>query len=340
MNDLSKTFGSALFYRILLPGLVFAIGIHPLIASSEIRQHIEALYPGGPGALFLAEVVTSGLIAYVSAIPVHHVAQGLVFSPLTRLARSFNTWRFHRKYDEFAALYGNDTYDKVEDRTAQELQQLFIYLSDFPIERDEAGEARFGIRYSTRVGNIIATHERYTDTRYGINAEAFWDHFFQLMPSDTRKELDTTQAIAVGTVLSSAAGWTTCMVCLVFLLLRLFSGIWTAGKAPVSDGTFFGLALYGMGVAILFNYLSRVVYREYGRQFRAAIDTNIAKFTTWLNDHQAPIPLDVITRAETFRIHAKALSATTDEMDQFSQKQSATAKFMNRLTSIFVGRGK
>src|SRR5205085_11069547 len=91
-----------------------------------------------------------GLVAYAAAIPVYHIAQGLIHPWLTKPARTFNRWRFNRKYAAFTKDYGDKTYDQVDSDTAQRLQHLNVYLSDYPIERDEAGVIRYVLRHATR----------------------------------------------------------------------------------------------------------------------------------------------------------------------------------------------
>lgn len=259
--------------------------------------------------MFLAEMTAFGLIAYAASTPVYHIAQGLIFPWMTQPARLFNKWRFNRKYDAFEQGYGTKTYEQVDAITAKKLQQLFVYLSDYPIERDENGIPRFVLRYATRVGNITATYERYADTRYGVNAEGFWDHFLFLVPTEARKELDSVQAIAVGTLLSSAAGWMVFVIAVAVGIGRAvneLSGL-RVGSVPISENAVIGLAFYGLIAAILFDYLSRVIHREYGRLFRACLDVHIGKFETWLDAHQAPLTRARIDSAEAFRQYSSYL---------------------------------
>lgn len=315
MNDLSQAFASALFFRILLPGLVIVIGVHPLISNLPNARSLDGIYPGGDGALFLAEVMAFGLIAYAGSTPIYHVAQGLILPWLTGLARRFNTWRFDRTYEAFVETYGEKRYSELDPKSAQKAQRLFVYLSDYPIERDADSTPRFVVRHATRVGNITATYERYPDTRYLINAERYWEHFLFLVPGEIRKELDSVQAIAVGTLLSAAAGWVFLALFTVLGLARIAHEYLhvTLGRAPIPDAAIIALAIYGLGVAILFNYLARVVHREYSRLFRACFDVYVARFAKWLDTHQWPLSSLQAETAESFRVYSSALDNASSE---------------------------
>jgi hypothetical protein len=269
-----------------------------------------SIYPGGSTTAFVVEVATFGLVAYAAAIPISQIAQGLILPGLTRPARWLNAWRFNRKYDAFALAYGARGYEELDRPAATRAQHLYVYLSDFPIERDAKGVVRFERRHATRVGNIIATYEQYPDSRYGLNAEGFWSHILLMFPSDVRKELDSVHAIAIGTLASAAAGW---RVFSAFLLGAIARGFhhWapsvSLGPAPLPDRAVVCLSGYGLAAAILFNYLSRVVHRDYGRLYRAAFDLRTAEFGGWIGKHRAPLSPTTVARAESFRRYASTL---------------------------------
>ena len=310
MNDLSEAFGSALFLRILLPGLIVSVGLHPLILGAPILNDFVAIYPGGVAVTFFAEVIGFGLISYAAALPVFHIAQGLVWSPLTSLPRWLNTRRFNRKYACLVDAYGEKAYSELPERAALDAQRAYLYLSDYPVEQDEDGQVRFVVRHATRIGNITATYERYPDSRYGINAESYWDHFMVLLPDETRKELSTAQALGSGTLLSAAGGW---LVTLSTALVFIGRGVGTVchlcqvGPAPQSDSRLLLIGVYGCGCVVLFNYLARVAHREYGRQFRAAFDVHSNKLANWKVSHAFPFDEATISKGETFRVYSSAL---------------------------------
>lgn len=297
-----------------MPGLILSLGLHPLIGGLPNFSSILAAYPASSGMIFLVEVATLGMISSAAALPVYHVAQGLSLPWLTFPARFLNRWRFNRKYRAFAGAYGDRTYAEVDGATAERLQKLFIYLSDFPVERDADGLPRFLIRHSTRVGNITATYERYLDTRYGVNAEAVWEQFHLLLPSEVRKELDATHAPAMGTLLAAAAGWAVAVASLALWMALVVGARFprmVISALPVSTHALLGLFLYGVTVALLFNYLTRVAHREYGRLFRACVDVHIKQLAMWLDGHTVPLTERQARTAEVFRDYASALAPFT-----------------------------
>ncbi len=305
-----------------------SIAVHPLIMRLPEAVDLGGVYPGGAGTIFLAEVMTFGLIAYAAAPTVYHIAQGLVLPWLTQPARRFNGWRFDRKYAAFHAAYGDQSYDQVASDTAERLQRLYVYLSDYPIERDETDTVRFALLHSTRVGNIAATYERYLDTRYGVNAEGYWEHFLFLAPADTRKELDSVQAIASGTLLSAAAGWAVVGICGLLGSARMLhhaAGV-DLGPLPVPDVAILWIAVYGISAVILFNYLTRVVHREYGRLFRACVDVHVTDFEGWLDRHQPTMTAERVKAAETFRRYASALVPPDDAWSEPGPGESRECK--------------
>jgi len=304
MNDLANAFGSAVFFRMLLPGLILTIGIHPFIASWRGLPSLRGVYPGGQSGVFFAEVVGFGLVAYAATTPVYQCAQGLILSWMTRPARWLNERKFDAVYSEFEGLYDGKEYRQVPAAAADRMQRLYVYLSDYPIEHDEDGIPRFAVRHATTVGNISATYERYPDSRYGVNGEAYWEHLLLFMSDEAVKELDSNQAVAMGTLLACTAGWLTLVIATVSAVAMLFGDAFpslTVGALPVDNVTLAALAVYGGLSACLFNYLACVAHRQYGRLYRACVDVHIKEFAAWLAAHDAPLSPSCTARAEEMR---------------------------------------
>lgn len=311
MNDLSQAFASAFFFRILLPGLTFAIGLHPYLNEVAPLQEAVGSYPAGPSLVFLVEVTFFGLVAYASTLPIYYVAQGLRLGFLTFPAKLLNQWRLTKKAQALRDLHGGRPREGLTVREFRQAQQLYLYLQDFPCLPGEGGQAEWKLDGSTRLGNIIATYETYPDSRYGIDTVAFRDHFLYLFPDEIRRELDSTLAVGTGMVLSTAAALLILLISGLLLVCRGVGALlpWAAlGAAPLSDSMLLLLTCYSLLCFVLFNFLARVVHRDYGRRFRAAFDLFVPRFTQWLGDHSAPVHWELVARSVAVRDYAMALN--------------------------------
>jgi hypothetical protein len=306
MNELSQAFGSALFFRILLPGLVLAAGIHPILRGFPSFGKNAASYPGGDGTVFVAELAILGMMAYASTIPAYHITQGLLFPWTTKLNRWFMRWRFDKRYNRLRNLYGDREYSELPEEDQAQIEDLFSYLNDFPIGPDEAGRSRFSVPHSTRLGNIVATYERYPDSRYNVNAEAFWNHFLFLIPNEVRQELENADAIAAGTLLSIFSGWIVLSVVVLIEALTAINAIvpqFNVGSSPASQSVLNWLAAYAIGAILVFNPLARVTHRQYGRLYRAAFDVHSVTIAKWFSEHEVPFDGTIVAQSEALRVH-------------------------------------
>ena len=310
MDKLSDAFASALFFRIVLPGLVFAIGVHPFLRALLYTQSVSSVYPADGTALFIVEVVCFGLIAYAATSSVYYIATGATFPWLTKLSKLTNETRFNGALARYKALYANNQYKDMSEVQKEKVKKLSRYLRDFPILPNKDSIPDHVFQKPTRLGNIIATYEMYSNTRYRISSGDFWYHFLYCMPAEIRKELNSIEATAQGMVLSAAAGWLILVILICAWVGRALYGIQSfvvIGKSPVSDTLLLYLTVYATVVILVFNALARVSHRDYGKNFCAAFDTNSQRFIEWLREHHAPVSSTVAQKGEIINLYLRYL---------------------------------
>ncbi|HEY0004896.1 MAG TPA: hypothetical protein VGB17_08800 [Pyrinomonadaceae bacterium] len=287
MGKLTESFAPALFFRIIIPGLVLAIGLHPF-AHTILEEHIKlGAYPVDGNLLFISEIIFLGLITYAATNRLHSIAEGTKLPYLTIIFYWWNKRRLRRQSQRLYQLYLGEDSGKSDAAAKREILKLTDYLNDFPVEV-RGGVPTYQIYRHTRLGNIIASYQSYTISRYRIDDATYWHHIRYRMPSDVRGELGGLLSTAEGTVLALVCGWIILLIVLLTEAARQIQVWWPSlaiGQSPIPDSLLRDLLLYAAFIIVLFNFLARETHRLYGKHFRAAFDTHVNSFMEWLKGH-------------------------------------------------------
>lgn len=175
------TFGPILIFRLFLPGLVFAIGLspimHPLLGSFLSSGDLYIVFP--------LEVLFCGWFVVLLDGPIYAVYEGRKWWPSV-------LWKTLVKREEARLdrlINATDRIDKKKDYNRW--IEAWVERSNFPIDDD--GEQK--VRYPTRLGNLIYEYENYPDRKYGIDGPFFWYRIWVSLDKDLRSELDNIQAL-------------------------------------------------------------------------------------------------------------------------------------------------
>jgi hypothetical protein len=282
MKPLEDAFASDIFRRVVLPGIVLSVGLHPLL--SQFTLPVEHLYGLSTPTLIVAEVIVLGLGISSAIQPIYYVYEGFRLGWLTTPAWKLNRWRLARRWELALAIQGDRDFDDLDKNEQSRLTKVYEYISDFPLIRQNDGSTEYKAERPTRLGNIIATYERYAETRYHVDGIAFWYHFLNLASDTSRKAFEEKYSFAESMVLTSFAG---ALVAALHLLVLV--GFWIGRLNPllilVHLST--GLALsawmtaVGLTVWLLFYRASLPAHREAGTALRAIVDSVFPQFVAW-----------------------------------------------------------
>jgi hypothetical protein len=162
--------------------------------------------------------------------------------------------------------------------------RAYEYISDFPLIRQSDGSTEYKAERPTRLGNIIATYEKYAESRYHVDGIHFWYHFLNLATDTSRKAFEEKYSFAESMVLTSFAGALVATVHL-FVLVGLWIGALSPKLIMVRLSTGLGLSAWmtalGLTVWLLFYRASLPAHREAGTALRAIIDSVFPNFVAW-----------------------------------------------------------
>ena len=310
----SDNLSSDLLRRVVLPGVVAVLYLHPylngLASSASHFYGVTAL------VVLTVETVLLGLLISSAKLPIFYIYEGFRLTWLTAPAKWVNMRRKDKARKRLAALY--EKYGKYEDfpeAYKNKASKLSGFLSNFPVKRNHDGKAMYAVDSSTLLGNIIAGYESYPATRYGIDGLFFWFHILIFAPEAARKEYEEKVSFAESLVLTSATGAIVAFCALCALFGRAV-GAWT-GKYLIhvtqpASTDWLGLA-GGLIVCFVFYKLALPAHRRVASSFRAVTDLAMPKLLCWVKTFQAPVPLEIITKADSMVKYLKRLSSSKVE---------------------------
>lgn len=298
MKPVEDVFSAESFRRVVLPGLIVALGVHPSISASANFLHY--LYGIGSTTLLVVEIIVFGL-ALSSAIQfVYYVYEGIVLEPLTSFARRRNQLRVERLTRVTGELRKKNNLAPAEQRR---LDIAFEKLTEYPQRVCDDGSVEYYADSATRLGNIIATYELYAQTRYGVDGVFFWFHLLNLAPENLRKDFGEQYAFSESLVLASFSG---ALVTLfhAILLLRFLIGLaypHVLKIVPFGYKISAVFIVYGMLVWGLFYWAALPAHREAGKILQSIIDNAMPEFANWLRNFSAPLHGGSILKLEKVR---------------------------------------
>jgi hypothetical protein len=299
MKPVEDAFASDTFRRVILPGIVLAIGIHPLIAN---WVHIlDRLYGIGATPMLVAEVIFFGLVVSSAINWIYYVYEGFRLAPLTALAHHINRRRVKKLMEVRRELQA------LKDRTPSQqnkFYQAYEGLRDFPVRKRPDGKIEYFAERPTVLGNIIAVYELYAQTRYGFDGVDYWSHLLSFASPEARKEFSDQYAFAESLVLTSFSG-ALVTILYVFLLIGFAIGKFFPGLAVVTvqagPAAAVALLAFGIVVWIVFYEAALPAHREAGRTLKSVIDTSVPEFLVWLSKVRAPLDEATVEKLEKLR---------------------------------------
>ena len=308
MKPVEDAFASDTFRRVILPGIVLAVGIHPLIA--RCAHTLDILYGIGATPMLVAEVVFFGLVVSSAINWIYYVYEGFRLEFLTAIAGRLNERRVKNLMKVRKDLQA------LPSRTSSQqnnLYQAYEGLKDYPVRKRPDGTIEYFAERPTRLGNIIATYELYAKTRYGFDGVAYWAHLLSFASPEARKEFGDQYAFAESLILTSFAGG------LVALLhLAILAGFAVGKVLPklaivtmhVGPEVSLALLAFGVFVWIVFYEAALPAHREAGTTLRSVIDTAVPGFLAWLSKVKAPLDDDTNKKLEKLRRYLAEPSST------------------------------
>lgn len=186
------SFGLPFLFKVIIPGIVGAIAVSPLIVSIGIRCGVDAELSKTMqliiGLLFTGLTLSIGFAVYFLDDYIYRIFEGYLWWP-KRLRLNLTK----RLNEEIVKL--REKIDKTEDKFEKQL--LWERLMRFPLKMKEGGtEPETEAVLPTRLGNILCSYESYPRSRYGINAIFFWPRLWLSIDDETRKEMNAIWAEA------------------------------------------------------------------------------------------------------------------------------------------------
>jgi hypothetical protein len=316
----SQGFDAGQIRRLFLGGLVAAAGLHPYIANVEAG--LMRLYGLQGGVLLLIEVICFGLLLTSALRPIFFVYEGFRLRWLTWPARKWNEWRVSQAWTKLHRLFGTGTREQLSSRAQRKVDKIWSFLVDFPLSRDPGSDAL----EATRLGNIIASYELYPESRYGVEAVAFWFHLVFLAPEAGRKDFEQKEAYAESILLASAAGAGVTFVAAVVKIGLWLGAMWPALallRSPVEGQVIFWTFSFGIASFITFYWLSWQAHRDLGDSFRALVDLTMPKFNEWTAQATIPPPASLEQRAKMIAEYLTSLNLDDDSAAAGSAPRSA-----------------
>jgi hypothetical protein len=307
MKPVEEAFASTGFRRVVLPGIVLTVGVHPVLSTA--MPAIVSAYEISAIVLVVAEILFFGLVVSSGLQWVYYLYEGFRLPLLTRLAQRVNERRLTQFTAKRKALYRGRTFDQLSSAEQEEVTRVYEYLCDFPLRRHADGAVEHYVERPTRLGNIIATYELYPLSRYGVDGVYYWRHLLNLATDSSRKEFEDQYAFAENLVLTSFSGAIVSLLH-IFVLVGFLLGnqIAPVVTLPIGPSTSAWLALFGLVVWLLFYRASLPAHREAAAAFRSIVDAVMTKFIEWMRTLKAPLDEGDRQHIEELTEYLKALS--------------------------------
>ncbi len=246
-------FNLKLFFRLLLPGFLLAIGFFPLI-----KTLLDHAWKGISDAYILTfSAIILGWLVVVLDMPIYIAFEGRRYWPkfLWNLLIDCENKRLNKLIAK--------TRQKDDWR---EYLESSVEIRRFPMNKD--GE--YEVRYPTRLGNLVAAYEDYPDRIYGMDPIFYWPRIWLTLDKELREEIDGQQAIADSVIYVSAS----LLVC--SLLYVIYATLQSIGSrfidyAPAALASW-GIAITTFALAYMIYNWSFHIHYQFGETFKSTFD--------------------------------------------------------------------
>jgi IS1 family transposase len=306
MKPVEEAFASETFRRVVLPGIVLAIGVHPLLTTWT--PSIDAVYGVGSTVLLVTEIVLFGLMVSSATQWIYYVYEGFRLKVVTAAAGRANVKRLQNLIKLSTELEAKPIRSEDEEN---QLSKAYEALLDFPAHKLGTGAVERYTERPTRLGNIIAVYELYAETRYGFDGVFYWFHLLSFGPEQARQDFAEQYGFAESLVLTSFSGVLVAvlhaLVLIGFAIGSLFPHF-VIVSLQTGPKTSFVILLAGIAVWWLFYMAALPAHREAGRIFQSMVDIAMPDFTDWINKIKAPLDQPVIDLLKKLHKHLAELS--------------------------------
>lgn len=307
MKPVEEAFASATFRRVILPGIVLTVGLHPLL--SRWLPRLEAAYGINATVLLVAEVLFLGFVVSSAIQWIYYLYEGFRLPALTALAGRVNARKVGHLQQRRQEIQAGRALEELSPDAYDAVCRIYEDLSDFPLRRTSDGTVERYAYRPTRLGNIIATYELYAKTRYGVDGVHYWYHLLNLAPESARRQFDEQYSFAESLVLTSFTG---AVVFVFHLTILVGFGMGRCCEPlvilPFGPSTATVLASFGAGVWLLFYRVALPEHRAAGAMLRSMVDAAMPEFLKWIRSVKAPVSAAMESKIDTVTEYLKALN--------------------------------
>ena len=250
------SFSLKFVFRLLLPGLIVAIVLLPLINTLLPLQYSSSL-----GYVFTISVIFLGWLFVVLDMPIYMAFEGRRYWPNW-------LWDFFKRREEKrlqGLLQKRDVSKETDPRTYQE---TYFKLLSFPLN----DRGKYEVLYPTRVGNLIAAYERYSLRIYGMSSVFYWHRIWLSIDDDLREHIDSQQATVDSTIYAAAAFTVSGVFLLIYTFHQLLGLNWI--KNLQDTPLLFTLSILSFLGGYLVYRSSLFVHAQFGETFKSLFDTH------------------------------------------------------------------
>jgi len=326
MKAVEEAFAGHAFRRVVLPGIVATVGVHPLVVST--LRDVGRLYNVSDSVFLLAaEIIVFGLVISSGTTSIYYGYEGFHLRWLGYLPRKINVLRLSRCQQLIESILRGRLFDELSEDEKDRVSVAYQTLLDYP-KLGTPNKATFVVDRPTRLGNIIASYERYAETRYGFDGHFYWHHLLLLAPSEARQEFLEQQGFAQSLVVTSFTGAVVALLHLFTIIGLLLGELldaagYATASSPISAKTATMLFAAGALIFAVFYLLSLPAHRELGKRYRALVDLYAADLIQWLQAVKFPPCGNVEIAAAALHEY---LSGTPDAGWQVTRRRPTRAR--------------
>ena len=271
--DVPTSLGSSFFIKTFLPGFVASI------------LYTYAAMPIIAGSFWLSLTLASKLILWI----ISGIVFGMVITSLDLYIYQFferirfwpepiRRWKYERilRYFEkidndlknIEARIGeiNNKKEQTEENEKELLElnykasKLWTEVRVFPYDPNEKFFSKRHPEEPTRLGNVIAEYETYSEKQYGMHMMVFWQHLWFILPKELKKDLDLQGAKVDFLVYLS-------FIFLIYIFIGGF-GFFVQQKLLIAIISI----LVSLFLCFFFYRISIQAHKSYGRYIKAIFD--------------------------------------------------------------------
>jgi hypothetical protein len=275
LTDIPTSFGSSFFIRTFFPASI-ATAIYSITFYDVLKNSFWFLLSFENKILVLIIIsLLIGVLLNICDAYIYKFYEGIWGWPncLKRFFHNRQIEKFKKLDDELEATRKQIKDEKDENlrwSLNEKLSQLSAELRKFPYNPDYSSYTQRYPERPTEFGNVIAEYELYSEKQYGMHMMVFWQHLWQILPKESRDDLDLRSAKADFNVyvsfifLTFAFIGTTMFIFQSNTYYKIF--YWSIPLKPLISAV---ISLFGWYV---FYKLSISEHKVYGRYIKAVFD--------------------------------------------------------------------